>query len=76
LSDIDFDYKDYKIIKEDPIIAWHFSDVKDKIDLTYRVKKKIDPDCLKQIKGLPIARLIEEDEKKGTWRIKPLIFPC
>ncbi len=58
LDKIDFSQKNYEVIKEDPLIAWHFSNVKDRIDLTYKIKGKIDEDCLKQIRGMPIADLL------------------
>jgi len=58
LEQIEFENKDYKIIKEDPLIAWHFANVNDKINLNYKVKGQIDESCLEQIKGLPIAKVI------------------
>ncbi|MBN2368487.1 carboxypeptidase regulatory-like domain-containing protein [Candidatus Woesearchaeota archaeon] len=58
LEDLEIDYENYEVIKEDPLIAWHFTDVNERIELTYKIKRRIDPDCLEQIKGLPIADLI------------------
>ena len=60
LDDIDFEYENYEIIKDDPLIAWHFVDVDERIDLSYKVKGKIDSECLAQIQGLPIAFIPEE----------------
>ena len=64
LDDIKFENQNYTIIKEDPVIAWHFVDVEDRIDLGYTVNRKIDPECLEKIKGLPIAKVIGGDLDK------------
>ncbi|MFH2020971.1 MAG: MopE-related protein [archaeon] len=58
LDKIQFENPDYKVLREDPIIAWHFDEVTDRIDLSYKVKGEIDAVCMQQIKGLPIARTI------------------
>ncbi|MFH2021594.1 MAG: putative metal-binding motif-containing protein [archaeon] len=62
LKDIEFDFGDYEVVKDDPIIAWHFDKLNDRIDLSYKINKKIPKDCLDQIKGMLIADLL--DEKK------------
>lgn len=76
LDKIDFSQKNYEVIKEDPLIAWHFSNVKDRIDLTYKIKGKIDEDCLKQIRGMPIADLlnIEKPNPIGNMVILGIII--
>ncbi len=55
-----FDAKlqDYKVIKEDPLIAWHFVEIKDRIDISYDIDGKISEDCLNRIKMLPIAQKV------------------
>lgn len=58
LKKIDFDLSDYKVIKEDPLIAWHFADVKDRLDLTYKVKGTLSPECMEKIRLLPMAKSI------------------
>ncbi len=66
LDQIEFENKDYTIIKEDPLIAWHFVNVNDRIDLNYEVKGEIDEACLEQIKGLPIAKVIGAELGKSN----------
>jgi hypothetical protein len=61
VDQMEFETEGYEIIQDDPVIAWHFTDVQEKIDLTYRVNKKIDEACMEQIKGLPIAMVIGEN---------------
>ncbi len=63
LEDIEFENQDYTIIKDDPLIAWHFNDVNDRIDLSYKIEKQIDKECLEQIKGMPIAKVIGHEIK-------------
>ena len=72
LDDIEFDLKDYEVIKEDPLIAWHFAEIEDRVDLSYKVKGRIPKDCLEQIKGLTIADLIDVKESSG---VKGMIIP-
>ncbi len=54
----------YEIIEEDPLVVWHFADVNDRVDLSYEVKGQISPDCLAQIRGMPIGKYlkIKKDE--------------
>ncbi len=68
LDNIDFENKQYEIIKNDPIIAWHFVNVNGRVDLSYKIKGKIDAACLQQIKGLPIAKQIQDkvDSEKNS----------
>lgn len=73
LSQIKFDNPNYTIIKEDPIIAWHFVEVKDRIDLNYEVDGRISEQCMEKIKGLPIADFIGKAKKK--FDPKSLILP-
>ncbi len=73
LSQIKFDNPNYTIIKEDPIIAWHFVEVKDRIDLSYEVDGRISEQCMEKIKGLPIADFIGKAKKK--FDPKSLILP-
>ncbi|MBN2422812.1 hypothetical protein JXB41_06285 [Candidatus Woesearchaeota archaeon] len=55
---IDFHDENFDIIQDDPIIAWHFVEIKDRVDLTYEVEGEIPEWCLEQIKALPIAKYI------------------
>ena len=64
LDDIEFHNDNYSVIEEDPVIAWHFVEVTDSVDLSYEVKGQIAPACLEKIKGLPIAKVIGLKEKK------------
>lgn len=59
LKDLEFENKDYEVIRDDPLIAWTFAEISDKVDLKFRSIKEIDKDCYEQIKVLPIAEEIE-----------------
>jgi hypothetical protein len=63
LDDLEFDNENYTIIEEDPVIAWHFTEVSNNINLDYEVEGSILPECLEKIKGLPIANVINEKAK-------------
>jgi hypothetical protein len=56
---IEVDLEEFTIIQDDPVIAWHFTSIKDRIDLSYKVKGYIDPECLEEIRLLPIAKYIK-----------------
>lgn len=62
LDEIEFDTKDYTVIKEDPIIAWHFAEMDRQANMNYRVKGRIDKNCLEDIKGMAIADMIDYKE--------------
>ncbi|MCM2325574.1 MAG: MopE-related protein [Candidatus Woesearchaeota archaeon] len=72
VKDVDFYSKNYTVINEDPIVAWHFNSVDEQIDLSYKLKGVIDDTCLEKIKGLPIEKLIKEKKK---FNIKNLLLP-
>jgi hypothetical protein len=78
LDDLEFYNDNYTIIQEDPVIAWHFTQVSDNIDLGYEVKGQIPEACLEKIKGLPIAKVIGSKIKKKTniftWLIPTIII--
>lgn len=61
---IQFHLPNYTVLNEDPLIAWHFTDVKDTIDLSYRLSGDIGQECLSKIKGLPIGRISESAKYK------------
>ncbi|MFC1691015.1 PKD domain-containing protein [Nanoarchaeota archaeon] len=61
IKDIKFNNQKFEVVKDDPIVVWHYAELTDKIDLQYEVEGKIDEDCLKQIKTLPIAEYLGED---------------
>ncbi|MEM4397736.1 MAG: putative metal-binding motif-containing protein [Candidatus Woesearchaeota archaeon] len=70
-NELDFLTENYTIIKEDPIIAWHYKDLNERQEINYNVKKNIPQECLEQIKLLPIAKLIKnlpevENPKKSS----------
>ena len=62
IDELEFDTKGYEVIKDDPIIAWHFTELDRQTNLNYRVEGRIPKDCLEQIKGLPIADIINYKE--------------
>lgn len=76
VDEIEFDNKEYIIIEEDPIIAWHFSKSGKDIDIDYKIKGKISEQCLAQVKGLPIANFIDLSEKTSIFKkfVLPLIL--
>jgi cysteine-rich repeat protein len=72
LKDIDFKNDNYTIIEEDPVIAWHFVEVSDSIDLSYEVNGQISYACLEKIKGLPVANIIgvkNSKKKDNLWLV-------
>jgi hypothetical protein len=46
-----FNGKNYNIIESDPLIMWHFVDVKDKIEFTYDVEGNVPQDCINELKN-------------------------
>lgn len=51
----------YEIIEEDPIIAWHFTEITaDQIDISYSFGKTVDKECLEQIKVGQVIQSIED----------------
>ncbi|MBN1502859.1 hypothetical protein JW930_04905 [Candidatus Woesearchaeota archaeon] len=70
LDEIEFREGNYKVIQDDPLIAWHFINIKDQVDLSYEVKGYIEPECLEQINALPISKYIgNEIRVKPTYSI-------
>lgn len=61
VDEIEFTNENYKLIKDDPIVMWHFSVVSEKIDLDYEIKKPLTPECISQLKALPIADSIGDE---------------
>ena len=49
-NNIYFNGKNYHVVEEDPVIAWHFSNVQEKIEMTYEVEGEIDEYCASQVK--------------------------
>jgi hypothetical protein len=75
LNEIEFANENYKVIKDDPIVMWHFEEVEKDIDLSYTIKKKLDPECIAQLKALPIADEIgDEINLFSQSQLYPLLF--
>ncbi len=74
LDDLDIDLKGYKVIKEDPLIAWHFTNVKKDIEISYKIKRQIPEDCLKQIRLLPIAKVIGDKLNYNPTGIEKFLY--
>ncbi|MCM2325793.1 MAG: MopE-related protein [Candidatus Woesearchaeota archaeon] len=62
LDDLEFELEPDEIINPDPLVAWHFATVNERVDLSYKIKKKIDEKCLKEIQGLPILDRINVEK--------------
>ena len=45
-----FNGKNYNVVEEDPVIAWHFAEVKDDLQLTYEVEGSISDECVNELK--------------------------
>ena len=58
INEVKFANPNYKVIKDDPLIMWHFSNAQDVIDLSYDIEGEIDEECKKQLATLPIANYI------------------
>ena len=61
-NNIYFNGKNYHVVEEDPVIAWHFSDVQDKIEMTYDVEGDIDDECVSQIKDFIYSTSMNTNE--------------
>jgi hypothetical protein len=55
VQDIQFQNNNFEILKDDPLIAWHFTELDQDIDLKYEFKKELDPECLQQLKVLSLV---------------------
>jgi hypothetical protein len=65
-DDIEWETKYDELILEDPLIAWHFLEVNDRIDLSYKVHGNMpDEECLKKIKLMGLADIVKTEEPKG-----------
>ena len=72
-SEIEWETEFDEIILDDPLIAWHFVDIDDRIDLSYKVHGDLpDEECLKKLKVMGLADLVEEEEPIG---IQVIIAP-
>ncbi|MFP4401155.1 MAG: hypothetical protein ACLFPQ_04710, partial [Candidatus Woesearchaeota archaeon] len=75
VDEIEFENENYKIVKDDPLVMWHFSEVNEDVELEYKVKKPLDADCVAQLKTLPIADEIGlEIERFRFANILPIIL--
>jgi hypothetical protein len=54
-ENIYFNGKNYNIIETDPVIAWHFAKVDEKLELSYDVEGDVSQDCMDQIKDFIYA---------------------
>jgi len=73
LSDIVFLDENFEIIKEDPLIMWHFQILAEEKSFSYKINKKISEKCKELFVMAGIATDFEDFEKK-TSKSK-LIFP-
>ena len=62
-DNIFFNGKNYQIIEADPIIAWHFTDIEDKVEMTYDVKGSISESCLEDLKDFAYSTSFEKSKK-------------
>jgi len=49
---------DYTVIKDDPLIAWHFDQLRQPTEITFTVPKDVDEDCKQQLKAMAYARSV------------------
>ena len=76
ISRLIFYSDNYEVIEPDPLIVWHFAEIKEPVALTYAVKQRIGPEILEgiatvpvaeKISGLEVLEIIEQpEEKKGS----------
>jgi len=52
-------------IKNDPLIMWHFNEVKTEKVINYKLSAKLSEDCKKAIQGLGIAELLVTGEEES-----------
>ena len=73
-DNIFFNGKNYQIIETDPIIAWHFTDVIDKIEMTYDVKGAIPDSCLQDLKDFAYSSTLVENKKNTFNVLTPIVI--
>ncbi len=71
-ENIYFNGKNYNIIEKDPIIAWHFSQVKDKIEITYDIEGTIPESCLDELRDFIYSASMKD---KKQINIMSIILP-
>jgi len=73
LNEVAFQNKNFKVISDDPLIVWHFTELSNKLELSYEIGKDIDEeDCERQSVVLALAEQIEAMEKASPasyWRL-------
>ncbi|MEM3374289.1 MAG: thrombospondin type 3 repeat-containing protein [Candidatus Woesearchaeota archaeon] len=70
-----FNGKNYRIIENDPLIAWQYSNTLDKVEITYDIEGSISKECLAQLKDYIYSSTIKNENKKNIlYIIIPLIL--
>jgi hypothetical protein len=75
VDEITFENENYEIIQDDPLIAWHFVELHDQIDISYKVHCEIPEDCLSQIKSMVLMDLLK-NEKNDTTGLGAILIPA
>jgi hypothetical protein len=73
-ENIYFNGKNYHIIERDPIIAWQFAEVKNKVEMIYEVEGSVSESCLEELKDLIMASSFNYDPLK-TRDLKKIVIP-
>ncbi len=60
-ENIYFKGKNYNIIENDPIIAWHFANIDRETELTYDVEGSISDQCIQKLKDFAYSAFLEQD---------------
>ncbi|MBS3125898.1 hypothetical protein J4453_00455 [Candidatus Woesearchaeota archaeon] len=73
ISQLIFYSDNYEIIESDPLIVWHFAEIREPVNLAYAIRQKIAPESLEtvatvavaeKITGLQILEIIEPKQEQ------------
>lgn len=70
LNEVYFKDKDYKIIARDPLIGWHYDEVKDNITIDYEAQAKIEDYCANKISVITLAEEVKTEKKPERAKTK------
>ena len=71
-ENIYFNGKNYQVMDKDPLIAWHFANVENQVEMTYDIKGDISKECVKEMKDFIYSKNLVEDDNN---RLIGIIFP-
>lgn len=58
------------IIKNDPLIAWHFDELSQEQSVSYKLSAELNDECRQLIKGLGVAQFVEGESQSISGRMQ------